>query len=73
LWTTAYGAVCLTAGEVYRLDPGRGCIAFQKALTCRNASWWASEVMRQPPLAGPPDRRLRNCHGTRCLSIIMPR
>jgi hypothetical protein len=39
LWTSACGAVCLTAGEVYRLDPGRGCIVFQKALTCRNYSW----------------------------------
>jgi hypothetical protein len=39
LWTSAYGAVCLTAGEVYRLGPGRGCIAFQKVLTCRNDSW----------------------------------
>ena len=39
VWTSGYGAVCLTAGEVYRLDPGRGRIAFQEALTCRNYSW----------------------------------
>jgi hypothetical protein len=46
--------VCLTAGEVYRLDLGRGRMVFQKALTCRNGSWLASGVMRQPLLAGDP-------------------
>ena len=73
LWTSACGAVCVTVGEVYRLDPGRGCLRLPEGFDLQKRLVVSLPGDAPTALAGDPGRRLRNYHGTRCLSMIMPR